>query len=89
MPVLTALTCLASLVAGVARSPWWFWLVAGATLTLLSITDPHRLRPRYAELGTMDALPMFLNDLRTGSAAFFISAMAFGSGSLLSWMLPV
>ena len=87
--MLVALTCLASLVAGVARSPWWFWLIGGATLALLSVTDPHRLRPRYAEMATMDALPLLLHDLRAVSAAFLVSALAFACGSLISWMLPV
>lgn len=87
--MLVTLSILASLLAGLAKAPWWFWLAGGGTLAVLRFTDSRRLRPHYADMGTIEALPLLLSDLRTVSAGCLVSAAAFAAGTALSWMLPV
>jgi hypothetical protein len=87
--MLVTLSILAALLAGLTKGPWWFWLVASATVVLLSLTDPARLRPRYADLGGLDAVPRLLDDLRIISVCSAVCAAAFTLGRLISWVLPV
>jgi hypothetical protein len=85
--VLIALSISASLLTGLTKGPWWFWLVASATVALLSITDPARLRPRYADLAGLEAVPRFLDDLRLASICCAVCAVAFAVGRVISWAL--
>lgn len=87
--MLAGFAILASLLGGLARGPWWFWLIGGGALAILAVTDPRRLRPSYADVGTLDALPLLLNDLRVVSSGCLASATAFAAGSALSWVLPL
>ena len=87
--MLHALSILVSLLAGLVRGPWWFWLVGGVTLAVLSITAPDRLRPRYADTSTIEALPLLLSDLKTVTTGCAAAAAAFAVGCVISWGLPI
>ncbi len=87
--MLNALSILVSLLAGIVKGPWWFWLVGGATLAVLSITAPDRLRPGYADMSTIEALPLLLDDLKTVSTGCAMAAAAFAVGCAISWSLPL
>lgn len=80
---------IASLLAGFAKAPWWFWLIGGAALALLSATNPDRLRASYADARGADTIPILLEDLKSLAAGCLMSAGAFALGSALSWALPI
>ena len=73
--------------AGFANGPWWFWIVAGAALAFLSITDPYRLRPSFAILG--DSGTLALSSLISLTTGCLTSALAFATGRIASWLLPL
>ncbi len=81
--MLSALLVVASLIAGLVKAPWWFWLLAGVTMALISATDPKRLRVSNAEVRGLEALPLLLDDLKLVTRGFLISALAFAAGSSL------
>ncbi len=87
--MLVTLSVIATLLGGLARAPWWFWLVGAAALTLLMTTDPHRLRASYADTRGLNTVPLLLGDLKTLSMACLMSAAAFALGSALSLALPL
>jgi hypothetical protein len=87
--VLTALSIAVSLLAGLFKGPWWFWLVGGATLAALSITSPDRVRASYAEASAVEAVPLLMSDLKAVSTGCALSAAAFAAGSIMSWALPI
>lgn len=81
--MLSALLVVASLIAGLVKAPWWFWVLAGVTMALISATDPARLRVSNAEVRGLEALPHFVEDLKLVTRGFFVSALAFAAGSSL------
>lgn len=85
--MLVALSIFASFMAGLARAPWWFWIVGGATLALLAATDPRRLRASYADMRGLSSLPMVLDDVKVMVRECLVSASAFGVGTGLSYLL--
>jgi hypothetical protein len=87
--LLVTLSLAATLLGGLARAPWWFWLVGAAALTLLMATDPDRQRASYADARGIGSVPLLLGDLKTASMASMLSAAAFALGSALSLALPV
>ena len=87
--MLNALSILVSLLAGLVKGPWWFWLVGGAALAFLGITAPDRLRPSYTDMSAMEALPLLLSDLKIVSTGCAATAAAFAVGCVLSWSLPI
>jgi hypothetical protein len=87
--LLVTLSVIATLLGGLARAPWWFWLVGAGALTLLMTTDPSRLRASYADTRGLNTLPLLLGDLKSLSMACLMSAASFGLGSALSWALPI
>jgi hypothetical protein len=81
--MLASLLILASIGAGFAQAPWWFWPVGGAALAVLSLTDPFKLRPVYTPLGDAGTLAFHsIVSLTTGCLA---SAGAFALGRVLWW----
>jgi hypothetical protein len=80
--MLTSFLIVASIGAGFAQAPWWFWLVGGAALAFLSLTDPFKLRPAYAPLGTL-----LLSNLVSLSTGCLASAAAFATGRIIWWTL--
>jgi hypothetical protein len=87
--LLVALSLIATLLGGLARAPWWFWLVGAAALALLMATDPSRLRASYAEARGLNSVPLLLGDLKSLATGCLMSAGAFALGSALSLTLPV
>lgn len=87
--MLIVLSLAAVLMAGVAKAPWWFWLIGAASLALLLATDPTRLRPSYAEARGFSSVFLVLEDLKKVSMASVMAAGAFAMGSALSLALPV
>jgi hypothetical protein len=87
--MLYALAIVVSLLAGLLKAPWWFWIVGGATLALLDITSPERLRPSYTDMSTLEAMPLLWSDLKAVSAGCVAAAVAFSAGSIMSWTLPI
>jgi hypothetical protein len=87
LPLLAALTLLASLLGGLAKGPWWFWLVGGGALAILGVTDPARPRVREADLEGAWALPLLWSEFKIVSAGWIAAAGAFAAGSVLSWAL--
>ena len=83
-----ALSLAAMLLGGLARAPWWFWLVGAGALALLMATDPDRLRPSYADARRLGSVPLLFDDLKTLSMASVMSAAAFALGSAMSLALP-
>ena len=83
--MLACFLIVASIGAGFAQAPWWFWVVGGTALAVLSITDPLKLRPVYAPLGESGTLALTsLVSLTTGCMA---SAVAFAIGRIIWWTL--
>jgi hypothetical protein len=87
--VLIAFSLAAVLMAGLAKAPWWFWLIGAASLFLLLTTDPARLRPSYAEARGLNSVLLVLDDLKKVSMAGVMAAAAFAAGSALSLALPI
>ena len=82
--MLAALLIPAILLAGIAGGPWWFWLLGGAALAALSITDPRRA-PSVAGTGVSALLlPAPLLSLSMGC---LLSAATFAAGRILAWAL--
>ncbi len=84
--MLASLLIVATMGAGFARGPWWFWLAAGAGLAFLSITDPRNDRVSLASSGVMSART--LNSLMSLSTGCLISAAAFAIGRIIWWVMP-
>ncbi|HEU4379299.1 MAG TPA: hypothetical protein VFR73_12065 [Hyphomicrobiaceae bacterium] len=77
---------LASIGAGFAQAPWWFWLVGGMALAFLSLTDPNKRRAIYGPFGYSGTLALSaVVSLATGCLA---SASAFAMGRIIWWTLP-
>ena len=87
--MLAALTLLASLLGGLAKGPWWFWLVGGAALAILSVTDPTRPYMSDAEVIGSSTASLLWSDFKVVSAGWLASAGSFAAGSVLSWSLPL
>lgn len=87
--MLVTMSVAASFVGGFARAPWWFWVVGGLAMALLTATDPMRQRTSYADLRGTASLPLLLSDLRSLSTGCLMSAAAFALGTALTWTLPV
>ena len=87
--MLVALSLVATMLGGLARAPWWFWLVGAAALTLLLATDPERLRPSYADAHGLDAVPLLIADLKSLSQGCLMAAAAFALGIAVSQALPL
>jgi hypothetical protein len=87
--VLIFFTISATLVVGFARGPWWGWLLGGAVLAFLHISDPRYLRPSLAEARLSEAFALLRADLRCLSASCMAAAGAFAAGRVLSWALPL
>lgn len=85
--MLVMLSIFASFVAGFVRAPWWFWVLGGATLALLAATDHRRLRASYADMRGLSSLPMVLDDVKIIVRECLVSAVAFGAGTGLSYLL--
>ena len=77
----------AILLAGVAGSPWWFWLLGGAALAALNISDPLRAA-RVVPEPTLSAL-LLPAPLVSVSLGCVTSATAFTAGRIISWVLTV
>lgn len=82
-------TISATLVVGFARGPWWGWLLGGAVLAFLHISDPRYLRPSLADANLWDAIALLRADLTSLSAGCGAAAAAFAMGRVLSWALPL
>lgn len=78
--MLAQFAILAAASAGFANAPWWFWLVAALALTVLALTDPDKVHPRYADGGIAELL--VVNSLARFSTACVASAAAFAAGRL-------
>jgi hypothetical protein len=89
LAMLVMLSVVATMLGGLARAPWWFWLVGAGALMLLIATDPGRPRASYADTRGLNTLPLLVDDLKSLSMASLMSAAAFGLGSALSWVLPI
>ncbi|RTL72681.1 MAG: hypothetical protein EKK41_03465 [Hyphomicrobiales bacterium] len=76
--MLAVLLITASFVAGLVKAPWWFWLLAGVTLTVLSATDPSRARMSYAEVRGFNT--MLFSDLGLLVRSCLFAAAAFAGG---------
>jgi hypothetical protein len=87
--VLIALSLAAVGMAGLAKAPWWFWLIGAASLALLLATDPTRLRPSYAEARGFNSVLLMLDDLKKVTTASVMAASTFAAGSALSLALPI
>jgi hypothetical protein len=87
--MLTYLVVSAMLITGVARGPWWGWLIGGLALAFLTITDPRYLRPSLSEARLPEAMAVLGTDLICVSAGCAIAAVAFAAGRMLSWALPI
>lgn len=68
--MLTTLALLASLFGGLAKGPWWFWLVGGGAIAILSVTDPTRRRAPDTDFFGAGTLPPPIGDLKTISAGW-------------------
>src|SRR5215471_15701086 len=68
--LLTTLALLASLFGGLAKGPWWFWLVGGGAIAILSVTDPTRRRAPDTDFFGAGTLPPPIGDLKTISAGW-------------------
>ena len=66
---LIALSLVATVLGGLAKAPWWFWLVGAGTLALLMASDPAQLRASYADKRGLESIPLLLGDLKTWMAA--------------------
>jgi hypothetical protein len=86
--LLVTLSLTATLLGGLAGTPWWFWLIGAAGLTLLLATDPGRSRAGYPDVRGAGNVLLLLDDLKMLSKACLMSAAAFASGSFLSAALP-
>ncbi|KAB2918450.1 MAG: hypothetical protein F9K29_07725 [Hyphomicrobiaceae bacterium] len=84
--MLASLLIVATIGAGFAKGPWWFWLAAGAGLALLSITDPRNDRVSLAGSGVISART--LNNLVSLSAGCLTAALAFAIGRGIWWVMP-
>ena len=83
--MLACFLIVASIGAGFAQAPWWFWVVGGTALAVLSVTDPLKLRTVYAPLGDAGTLALTsVGSLTTGCLA---SAGAFAMGRIIWWTL--
>jgi hypothetical protein len=74
----------AILLAGFGNGPWWAWVVGGAALAVLSLTDPERLTPRA--LGISGAF--LAQSLFSVARGWLASAGAFAVGRLLWLAIP-
>jgi hypothetical protein len=86
--MLTYLTISATLMIGLARGPWWGWLIGGLALAFLSITDPRHLRPSLSDARLTEAFALLRTDLICISAGCTVAAAAFAMGRVISWALP-
>jgi len=85
--MLSVMLVVASLCAGLVKGPWWFWLLSGATMAIVSATEPERLRVNTADVRGFEALPIVLNDLKLAARGCVLSAIAYGAGSALTSLL--
>jgi hypothetical protein len=76
----------AILLAGFGNGPWWAWVVGGAALAVLSLTDPERLTPRAALLGASGAF--LAQGFFSVARGWLASAGAFAVGRLLWLAIP-
>jgi hypothetical protein len=76
--MLALLLIAASFVAGLVKAPWWFWLLAGVTLAVLTATDPSRARMSYAEVRGFNT--MLFSDLGLLARSCLLAAAAFAGG---------
>jgi hypothetical protein len=85
--MLSVMLVVASLVAGLVKAPWWFWLLSGVTMAIVTATEPERFRVSTADVRGFAALPIVLGDLKLAARGCVLSAMAFGTGSGLTSLL--
>lgn len=82
--MLSAMLVVASVFAGVVKAPWWFWVLSGVTIAIVSATEPGRLRVSTADVRGLDALPLVLEDLKLALRGCALSGLAFAAGSVAS-----
>lgn len=85
--MLSVMLLMASVCAGVVKAPWWFWVLSGVTIAIVSATDPGRLRVSTADVRGLDALPLVLEDLKLAARGCAISGLAFAAGSTASGVI--
>jgi hypothetical protein len=83
--MLTQLAILAAAGAGFVSAPWWFWIVAALALTVLGLTDPNKVHPRYADGGI--AQLFVVDSLARFSSASVAAALAFAAGRLAASLM--
>lgn len=84
--MLVYLSILATMIVGFGQGPWWFWLLGGGAVALLTLTDYDRLSPRLVGNSTFHA-PLLVG-LVSLTASCFACAGAFAIGRMVSWALP-
>jgi hypothetical protein len=67
--------------AGLLRAPWWLTLFGFAALTLLSLQEHRRLRPRFAAVGALDVLDR--GAWTSAGHCLLAAATAYGWGQLV------
>ena len=85
--MLSAMLVVASMCAGAVKAPWWFWLLAGVTIAIVSATEPERQRMRAADVRGFAALPLVLEDLKLAVRGCILSGLAFVAGSSASSLM--
>jgi hypothetical protein len=82
--MLSAMLLVASVCAGAVKAPWWFWVLSGVTIAIVSATEPGRLRIRTADVRGLAALPLVFEDLKLAARGCALSGAAFAAGSTAS-----
>lgn len=89
LSMLSVMLMSASACAGVVKAPWWFWVLSGVTMAIVSATEPGRLRISTADVRGLDALPLVLEDLKLAARGCVLSGLAFAAGSAVSSLVLV
>jgi hypothetical protein len=74
-----------SALAGLLGLPFWAFLAAGSALSLISIWEQEKLRPRFAALGSTNMLTMA--HLASVTDSCLVAASAWGVGLLFRFLL--
>lgn len=82
--MLSAMLLVASMFAGAVKAPWWFWVLSGVTIAIVSATEPGRMRIKTADVRGLAALPLVLEDLKLAARGCMFSGFAFAAGGFAS-----
>lgn len=71
--------------AGVAAAPWWFVVISGCALSLVSIWEQQKLRARFAAVGASEVLTA--SALASLATACITAGIAYVLGSAVGMFL--